>query len=261
MKQIVIMIMSLAISVFILSGCNGKGDDKNAAKEACDKKGAGWVWDVRNTECVAVATTKEACDKKGAGWVWDESNKKCNQNTEGLSDKQKCEAKGAGWVWNKDKATNAGEEYKKCTKDLSLGCTDPAKPVVKNASPLECVAVYFIIINSTDRNGHYGSDSMPADYYFLKGACVVIDELSFQSYSDSLSIQLDIHARDTFTLGQQMARVCDTGSGPPVDCPSEEGVYELSIDHVYNIDKVDKTIKELRELGCFSQIVEAEGPL
>ena len=123
--------MSLAISIFVLSGCNGKD-----GKEECDEKGADWVWDFTKKECVAKATTKEDCDAKGAGWLWDEANQKCNQVTAGLSDKEKCEAKGAGWAWNEDKTTDAGEEYKKCTKDLSMDCTDPAKPLV-NIDPVD----------------------------------------------------------------------------------------------------------------------------
>ena len=256
MKQIAI-VMSLVFSVFVLSGCKGK-DDKSG-KEECDKKGVGWVWNVTEEKCEEAAATKEDCDKKGAGWTWDEANKKCNQVTEGLSLKEKCEAKGAGWTWNEDKATDAGEEYKKCTKDLSAGCTDPAKPIAIRRNPLECVAPYYVIINSTDRNGLYGSDSMPA-FSFPEGACVTIDELSFQYYSDSLFIRLDYEVR--VTLGQQMARVCVTGNDESfVECPSEKGVYELSIDRTFNIDKVDKTFEELKEMGCFSQIIEAKGPL
>ena len=118
MKQIVIMI-SLA-TVFILSGCNGKGDDKNSGKEECDKKGAGWVWNVTEEKCEVAAATKEDCDKKGAGWVWDEANKKCNQVTAGLSDKEKCNAKGVGWTWD--------ETNKQCNEeDLYMTITIPSE--------------------------------------------------------------------------------------------------------------------------------------
>ena len=116
MKQIVI-IMSLAISIFVLSGCNSKGDDNadnnGDDKKECEVKGAGWVWDFTKKECVAKATTKEDCDAKGAGWLWDEVNKKCNQSTEGLSDKEKCEVKGAGWTWDEvnKKCNPVEEEY------------------------------------------------------------------------------------------------------------------------------------------------------
>lgn len=111
MKQITI-IMSLAISIFVLSGCNGKGDDKNSGKEECDKKGADWIWNVTEKKCEEAVATKEECDKKGTGWMWDEANKKCNQKTAGLSDKQKCKAKGVDWTWDEtDKQCNEENLY------------------------------------------------------------------------------------------------------------------------------------------------------
>ena len=255
MKKITIMV-SLMFVFFVLSGCGGK-DSKDGKKE-CDKKGAGWVWNVTEEKCEEAVTTKEDCEAKGAGWVWDETDKKCNQSTVGLSDKEKCEAKGAGWAWNKDKATGAGEEYKKCTKDLSADCADPAKPVVKNASPLECVASYYTVINSTGRSVTYQGSGTGKVYF----QCVSISEEEFNGYS---SFGLETTARDgTEFFKQRTVTICESGAnaGMNTPCPSEAGIYEVSAGRTgFVVTKVDKTVEELKEMDCFRYMIEAEGPL
>ena len=253
MKQIAI-IMSVVLSVFVLSGCGGKD-----SKEDCDKKGADWVWDVAKKECVAAAKTKEDCDKKGAGWIWDEANKKCNQVTAGLSDKEKCEAKGAGWIWNEDKATDAGEEYKKCVKDLSADCTDSAKPLIKSASPLECVASYYTVINSTGRSVSYGGPSGSTAITTYLDGC---DSLSKEEFDGYGSFKLETTARgSTEFLGQRTVTICGA-EGFDTPCPSEAGIYEVSAGRTgFVVTKVDKTLEELKEMGCFRYMIEAEGPL
>lgn len=241
--------MNLVLSVFVLSGCGDKND-----KEECDQKGTDWVWDATKKECVAKATTKEDCDKKGTNWVWDEVNKKCNQSTAGLSDKEKCEAKGTGWTWNEDKATNAGEEYKKCTKDLSMDCTDPAKPLVKTASPLECVAPYYTIVNHSTVDISYGSDSLR----FNLGKCKSMSKEAFD----------DLNPFSIMEVNEGI--ICSSRENVGKPCPSAGGIYGVvkrlrSLgpleSHEMPIITEYQTVKELRNIGCFKYIIEAEGPL
>ncbi len=267
MKQIAI-VMSLVFSVFVLSGCDGKDDDKNADKEACDKKGAGWVWDVVKEECIVDPTNKEDCKDKGEGWLWIEESGKCEQQVAELGDKEKCEAKGAGWIWNEDKATNAGEEYKKCTKDLSVDCTDPAKPLVKIASPLECAASYITIINSTNTQIDYSlSPGFTAAGGSLgPGKCRSKNSSVHEAHQGETGIGFSMiqgYVRDAASLGRaakSVVKICEKNTPSP--CPSSEGVYEVSAGRTgFVITKVNKTIEELREMGCFRRLIEAEGPL
>ncbi|MDE0118585.1 MAG: hypothetical protein OXM55_01075 [Bdellovibrionales bacterium] len=256
MKQFIII--SLGFVILVLSGC------KNAEK-GCKEKGEGWYWNVANKKCIETSKTEEDCTAKGEGWTWDQEKEKCiapPSETE-LTNKEKCEAKGDGWYWNEDKVTDQGEEYKKCNRDISADCKDPAKPVVKNPSPLECVAPYIIIIESVgDRLLKLGSPGRDDDETILFN-CHVMDKQKSDWYIP-FYIEVSVYDGNEESLfGLSQFNICEPGgTGSPPSCPSSEGVYEVQAGRSgFFITKVTKTIERLRELGCFEYMIHQDGPL
>ena len=177
MKQIAV-VMSLVLYVFVLSGCNGTGDDKNADKEECDKKGADWIWDVRNTECVVKATTKEDCEAKGVGWLWDEANQRCNQNTAGLGDKEKCEAKGAVWTWD--------ETNQQCNSAyMSITVPDAAAVTIVDSNGVEKELRAFVGFTATSSRYSFSS-AIYGEHRINPGECIKVHK----SHVPKISVEL-----------------------------------------------------------------------
>ena len=93
-------------------------------------------------------------------------------------------------------------------------------------------------------------------------ACETFSKERFDAYS---SFRLGTTAHDsTEYLGLRTVTICQTGGEGSFNtpCPSGAGVYEVSAGRTgFVVTKVDKTIEELKEMGCFSYIIGAEGPL
>ena len=274
------VVFFLCICCFlILSGCENKGeksglpDEEKARQEECEKKGSGWLWDMTKKECIVAPKTEEDCTVKGEGWLWDAAKKECKAPpAPKLSNEEKCEARGEGWYWHVIQPTDPGEEYKKCFKDLTVDCKDPAKPAVKKASPLECVAPHIIIISSRWRwleidppgIGGYRNrpDARRGIIMIGHNRCFVMDKKTSDGYSP---FSVNSYENDDDYWGEPKDKevVCGGSRIGSEPCPYSKGVYEVRVDAYfgYVLNKVTKTVEELRELGCFEYNISAKGPL
>ena len=285
------VVFFLCICCFlILFGCENEGeksglsDDEKARneektrQEECEKKGSGWLWDMTKKECIVALKTEEDCTVKGEGWLWDAAKKECKAPpAPKLSNKEKCEAKGEGWYWHMIQPTDPGEEYKKCFKDLAGDCKDPAKPAVKKASPLECVAPHIIIISSRWRwleidppgIGGYRNRADARRGVVMTGhnRCFVMDKKTADRY---IPFAVNSYINDDDYGGGPKDKELVCGDGKVfkfrhrvrnVSCPTSKGVYEVYRDEVFGYDlrKVNKTVEELRHLGCFEHLISAKG--
>ena len=244
-------------------------------EEDCTVKGEGWLWDMMKKECIVAPKTEEDCTVKGEGWLWDVVKKECKAPpAPNLSNKEKCEAKGEGWFWHAIQPTDPGEEYKKCFKDLAVDCKDPAKPVVKKASPLECVAPHIIIISDRWRwleidppgIGRYGNRSDANRGIILTGhnRCWVMDKKTVDGYRPFFVNSYKNDEAYGEGLKDKKIVVCGRMRGSNRNpCPTVKGIYKAHVDARFGsyLRKVTRTVEELRELGCFERIISADGPL
>ena len=260
MKQVIVV--SLVFFIFVLGGCKKEND--------CKEKGADWVWDVTKKECVITSKKEDVCKEKGVGWIWDTTKKECIYPvppSAESSDKEKCEKKGLGYFW---KESHPFYPNGACFWNIFKECRnrDPAKPLLKNFGdhlnnaedsrlgkiPLECVARYITIINSTNRSIYVGNNyskygpMLNRNLYPEECTSVHKEEFDQLNY---FRIGTSIKQDRTTTV----IAICKTGGDAAENsspCPSSEGTYEVFTGRSgFVVIQVDKTAEELNEMGCF----------
>ena len=116
--------------------------------------------------------------------------------------------------------------------------------------PLECVARYITIINSTNRSIYMQNKHFEYGWSrkLYSGECQSIykkqlDQVNY--FQIVTSIIGDVRTSTT-------VMICTATSDSAEDCPSSEGVYEVSAGRSgFVITKVEKTAEELNKMGCF----------
>ncbi len=167
--------------------------------------------------------TEKDCKEKGAGWVWDIVKKKCVAIPKSEED---CSTRGKGWIWT---------AKKECIY------------IISGITP------YVTIVNSTNRSISYGSD-LTFFTGLLKGECHSMTKKEFNVYSASFQITTGPLGTELVegTEAHEDITICESGSSSP--CPSSKGVYEVQLDSAgFVIAKMDKTLEELIEMGCFDK--------